>query len=237
MSNFYGPLFKFSRWILSLFYKKYSVDKVANFKGPVVYVSHHQNMHGPIVTLLSFPKPLHVWALHVFFNKHICFKQYSEFTFTKRFGWPKTLAKIMAFPISRFIPKLIQSGQAIPVYRGSRSIMDTFKKTIEVLNAGEHVIIFPNIDYSSSSATVGYLYDGFLFIEKYFFKETGRHICFVPLYASKKKKALVTGTPIYFRDGHKFQEERKFVLEKIKTELNALAIQSGDDQGKEEKVG
>ena len=66
MSNFYGPLFKFSRWILSLFYKKYSVDKVANFKGPVVYVSHHQNMHGPIVTLLSFPKPLHVWALHVF---------------------------------------------------------------------------------------------------------------------------------------------------------------------------
>lgn len=190
MSNFYGPLFKFCRWVVSIFYRKYSVDKVGEFDGPVVYVSHHQNMHGPIVTLLSFPKHLHLWALHVFFDKKVCFKQYSEFTFTKRFGLPKLLAKMIAFPISRFIPKLVHSGKAIPVYRGSRSIMDTFKQTIHVLKRGESVIIFPNIDYSSSSANVGDLYDGFLFIEKYYNRETGKHICFVPLYASKKGKNL-----------------------------------------------
>ena len=224
MSNyFYGPLFKFSRFLVSIFYRKYNIDRVETKEAPVVYVSHHQNLFGPFVTLLSFPIDLHCWIFHVFMDRAACYKQYAEYTFSQRFGWPKWVANPLGFLASLYIPALLNSGKHIPVFRGNRKILQSFKDSVDVLKKNESIVIFPDVDYSDSSAGVGELYEGFLYIEKYFYKATGQHVCFIPLYASKKKKEMVTGKPIYFRDGESFVQERKVVLDEIQNELNRLA--------------
>lgn len=224
MSNkFYGPLFKFSRLLVSIFHRKFNIDRVETKGAPVVYVSHHQNLLGPFVTLLSFPIDLHCWILHVFMDRAACFKHYAKYTFSQRFGWPKWVANTLGFLASLYIPALLNSGKHIPVYRGNRKILQSFKDSVDVLKKNESVVIFPDVDYSDSSDSVGELYEGFLYIEKYFYKETGQHVCFIPLYASKKKKEMVTGKPIFFRDGEPFLQERKVVLEEIQNELNRLA--------------
>lgn len=227
-ANFYGPFFSIARGMVRKIYPTYTPKVPEHIHEPVVYVSHHQNLFGPFVILLWFPKSLHTWMLHVFLDQDACFKQYVDYTFTKRFGWHKLLAKICAFPLSYFITTLLNSGKGIPVYRGTRKIMRTFDLSAEALSRGESIVIFPDIDYSSSSAGINELYDGFLYLEKYYYKETGKHVCFVPLYASKKKRLIIAEKEIYFQDGKDFNSERKTVLKKIQHNLNELAKKCGD---------
>ena len=52
-ANFYGRLFRFIRGIVRIVYPKYSVQ-IPKINGPVVYISHHQNLFGPFVILLWF---------------------------------------------------------------------------------------------------------------------------------------------------------------------------------------
>lgn len=227
-ANFYGRFFRFLQWFVRIFYPKYSVKLPNNPTGPVVYVSHHQNLFGPFIILLWFPRCLHAWILHVFIDQRACYKQYVDYTFTKRFGWNKTLAKVCAFSISFFIARLLNSGKGIPVYRGTRKILDTMGQSVASLSKGESIVLFPDIDYSDGSSHTKDMYEGFLYLEKYYYKVTGEHICFIPLYVSKRKRMVIADQPIYFQDGNDFISERKLVHQKIFTSLNDLAKRCGD---------
>jgi 1-acyl-sn-glycerol-3-phosphate acyltransferase len=227
-SNFYGPFFTIVQKIVRIIYPKYTTQVSDHIDGPVVFVSHHQNLFGPFVILLWFPKSLHAWMLHVFLDREACFKQYVDYTFTKRFGWNKTLAKIVVYPISYFITTLLNSGKGIPVYRGTRKILETFHQSIDALNRGESVVLFPDIDYSDSSANINEMYEGFLYLEKYYYKTTGKHVRFVPLYASKRKHVIIADEEITFSNEEDFNTERKIVLDKIQVKLNELAKKCGD---------
>jgi hypothetical protein len=166
--------------------------------------------------------------LHVFLDREACFKQYADYTFTKRFGWSTFLARICAYPLSYFITALLKSGKGIPVYRGSRKILETFRLSIDALNRGEGIVLFPDIDYSDPSANITEMYEGFLYLEKYYYKAAGKHVRFVPLYASKRKHVIIADDQITFRGGKDFNTERKIVLGKIHDHLNELAKKYGD---------
>ncbi|MGX2958553.1 lysophospholipid acyltransferase family protein [Peribacillus sp. JNUCC 23] len=226
--NFYGTFFRCVQFIVRMIYPTYHVQIPKNINGPVVYISHHQNTFGPFVAMLWFPKSLHAWILHVFLDQAACYTQYAEYTFTKRNGMNKYLAKICALPLSYLIAKLLHSSRGIPVYRGSRQILQTFTQSVAALQKGESIVIFPDIAYNDTSSRTKAMYEGFLYLEKYYYKATGQHVCFVPLYASKSKKVILADQPIYFRDGQDFNEERKIVYQKIHTQLNQLAKNSGD---------
>lgn len=215
--------------MVKIFYPKYMV-KIENKLSPTVYVCHHQNLFGPFVTLLWFPASLHVWALHVFLDRHACYQHYVNYTFTERYKWNKVIAKICAYPFSYIISHLLNSGKAIPVYRGSRKIIKTFNQSIDILTKGESIVICPDIDYRDPSSITKNMYDGFLYLEKYYYQKTGKHLCFTPLYVSKNKKEIRTNQSIYFRDGD-FNAERRIVYEKIRTGLNELAFQCEDVDG------
>ena len=138
------------------------------------------------------------------------------------------MAKLVAWPISFCITKLLTSGRGIPVYRGSKKIIETMKISVDVLQKGERIVIFPDIDYQDASSKTKDMYDGFLYLEKYFYRKTGRHVCFVPLYASKRSRVIISGEKIYFSGEEDFLSERKVILQKIKDNLNKLALICGD---------
>ncbi len=226
--HFYGPFFRFICGLLRFFQRKYAVEMPQNINGPLVYISHHQHFFGPIEILLWFPTSLHAWILHILMEQKACYHEYVETIFTKRYEWNRTLAKICALPLSYFISKLLISGKGIPVYRGSRKILQTFKLSVEALINGKSIIIFPDIDYRDASSSTKEMYDGFLYIEKYYYKASGQHVCFIPLYASKKKRLIRADRPIYFRDEQDFDAERKRVCQLIQDRLNDIAKTCGD---------
>lgn len=101
------------------------------------------------------------------------------------------------------------------------------KESVAALKANENIVLFPDKNYLDTSNEVKDLYEGFLYLEKYYYHQTGKHLQFVPIYISKKKKLIVADELFSFRDGESFMTERKLVLDKIHRKLNELAKKWG----------
>ena len=224
----YGKVFKIARGAVRLVYPKYKVSLPNRRSGPIVYVSHHQNFFGPFILMLWLPISVRLWVFHMFFHRETGFEQLYGFTFTKRFGLKPWLAKCLSVPLAAAFSAFYQSARAIPVYRNSKKVIHTFKESVQALKRDEPLLIFPAIDYADDSSGTKDLYSGYLYIEKYYYKATGRHVNFVPLFAGKESKTIWAGEAIQFRESQDFKEELIVVNEKIMAALNDLAKEQSD---------
>ncbi len=222
--NKYGLIFKLAQWVTRILIPRYRFEREPIKGEPVVYVSHHQNMVGPVSILAWIKHYVRTWILSEFTEQKEAYRHYSTITFYQRYGWPKWLAKFIAWPASYIVPWITKSADAIPVYRKSRKIVQTMRISHEALMNKESIIIFPDIDYSSDSKMTSEIYQGFLHLEKKYFKETGEHLSFVPIFADSDKKLVRVGQKIQFTGDEPFIHEREKIAERIQEELNRLAL-------------
>jgi 1-acyl-sn-glycerol-3-phosphate acyltransferase len=192
----YGRFFTRLRFLCRLFFRGYHSPPPEALPAPAVYVCRHRNMRGPIDTLLWMSVPVRPWVFSVFCQRDTCYRQYRDYTLTERAGWPRAFALPVARILSWIVPGLCGSMGAIPVYRSSTRVISTFRKTLDALKAGERIIIYPDINYSDASDTVGELYEGYLALGTLYYRATGQNIRFIPLRGEKRKIAV--GKPIEF---------------------------------------
>jgi 1-acyl-sn-glycerol-3-phosphate acyltransferase len=223
----YGLWYNFIRLICRPFWKKYTVRFESPRIEPAAYISHHQDMHGVFVAGLFFPGVIRIWGYHVFLALKACFRQYAHYTLATRLGWPRWLAVVAAAPLSLIVSTGCRSAKGIPVYR-DRRIAETLDISVKALQAGDSIAIFATREYTDAGAEIGDMYSGFLHLEPRHFAATGRHVPFVPLYASKGKRELVVGAPVYFRDGESVRDGKARVMGELQTELNRMARDCGD---------
>ena len=219
----YGFIFNLVQKVVQIVLPHYKFERPPIKGKPVVYISHHQNMIGPLSILAWIKYYVRTWVLSEFTEREATYQHYTEVTFSKRYGWPKGLAKLVAWPASYLVPWLVNSAAAIPVYRKSRRIVETMKISHEALMNGESILIFPDIDYSSESKKTSDIYQGFLHLEKRYFKETKKHLTFVPLFSDSDHKIVRVGKEITFTGREKFIDEREKIADEITNELNRLA--------------
>ena len=155
-----GRLFRVSRFFVRPLLGRWTCDIPAP-QGPTVYVAHHGNMRGPITTLCYLPFPVRPWVLHTLTRRDTCYVQYRDVTFLGRLGYPRPLAAALAWVTSRYVSAVTQSMGAIPVYRGTVKIGRTFQASVEALQAGEPILLFPDIDYAHRGGEIGAVYEGF----------------------------------------------------------------------------
>lgn len=197
-------------------------------RGPAVYLIHHQNLFGPVHTLAFLPGEAHLWYLWVFQDRKTCYRQYMDFTFTKRFGWPRPMASLLAFLLSWIVPGLMKAFGGIPVYRGKREIVRTMKLSLEALVRGESILLSPDRNYADRNPEIGPLYAGFLHLEKLYFRETGRHLAFVPVFCGKSRKTVAFGEPLYFAGVRPFRREQEEMAQALREAINRLGRELGD---------
>ena len=129
-----GKLFFASRPFIRLVVGRWSVQAPPP-EGPTVFVCSHGDMAGPLATQCWLPFPTRPWVLHVFLSREECRRQYRDYTFTQRFGLPRPAAALLAWAVSGYASALVRSVGAIPVYRGSARLKETFRRTVEALQA------------------------------------------------------------------------------------------------------
>lgn len=218
----YGPFAHAARWV----YKSFAPYTLEGYTPqpdePSVYVVHHKNLSGPIHAILTLPEESHLWVYRVFFERRECFKQYRDYTFTKRFGMPRALATPAAWLLSRIVPGIMHSFAAIPVHRDSRNILDTFKQSHSALLKGESLIICPDVNYDSSSEQMGEIYTGFFHLEKMYFKATGKHLAFVPVSYNKTRHVTTLGQPVTFNDNIPYNEQKGLIATTLTNAINQM---------------
>ncbi len=211
--KFFGGFSRFTRRVLRLFAKKYDASEVTYQGEGCVLICRHLNMHGCYTAVRSLDFDAHILAYHVFFSYKDAFRQYSTITFAKN---GRTLgSKIKAFFPAIFVPKLLKSAKAIPVYRGGAASFKTIKMATDSLLKGENVILFPDMDYKASQEQESEIYKGFLWIEKYYYKACKQHIKFVPLTIDDERRKISAQPPISFADGD-FKAQMEEIAAQIK---------------------
>lgn len=219
---FYNNPARFLRVLGRLFTSHYKVYSEKELPSPAVYVIHHQNLRGPITSMLLVDTPFRLWTFSPFCVRETCYRQYVDYTFTKRFGMHEKLAEILAYPLSFFVSGILKSAKVIPVYRHSIRITETFKQSVSVLLGNENVLICPDVDYRDTSSEIKTMYTGFLNIDKYYMAQTGQHVPFVLLHINRVNKEIYIGDALYFQDNDDFKEERTQVIRKLKQRFEKL---------------
>ena len=214
-----GKLFYFSRFFIRLLVGHWRAD-VSERKRAAVYVCSHHNLLGPLAAMCWLPVEVRPWTLHVFLEREACARHYREYTYSKRFGMPKFLAAAAAWMTSGYVSALMRSMSAIPVYRGSVRIGTTFKESVAALQAGESVLIFPDVDYTDDSGGIGEVYDGFLLLERFWRKKSEEPLEFVPLRMDTASRRITEGRAVRFDRNAEWKAEMKRVREALRTEIN-----------------
>ena len=217
--SFTGFYYKSCKFFFRLFTKKYTFD-VAVPNAAKVYVARHLDMHGVATVLKSANFDMHPFMLSNFFTVKGAFNQYFNYTFSKRVKRKKFFALIPAAVCSLLVPPMAKSSAAIPVNRNSAKSVSTLKAALKHLLKGESVIVFPDVNYTDKSSSVGDIYEGFLLLEKPYFKATNRHLEFTPLFITEKTHSVEEKESVFFDSGESVKEQIKKVSDKIKTSLN-----------------
>ena len=226
--EFQGRFFRVIKNIV-LMHKRfvYKAPDRSDFIEPAVYVCRHSDNKGPVVSMANLPMPVHPWSYSVWCDAEECYKQCVNYTFSVRYGWGEFRTKLVARLIAKPFSALIRSAGAIPVYRNSLKVRETFKESVEALKRGESLLIFPDVDYTSQGGDAGALYEGFLMLERLYYKEVGSHLPFVPMHISEKEKRLVLGDTISFREGVSFKEDKDRVIQALHDTLNDMMENHG----------
>lgn len=215
-----GPLFYFCRTLLRWKYPGWRAE-VEHFSTPCVYICSHNNMVGPLTTLSRFPFPVRPWVLYVFFTWKDCCRQYAGYTFSQRLGLPRWLAWLCGGVSAAVISPFVRSAAGIPVYRGSVRAAATFRETIAALEAGDPVILYPDVDYADTSQGIGEVYNGFLLLERFWRRRHDQPLSFVPVCMDRAEKRLRSGRPVQFDRSMPFDQELIRVREELRRQINS----------------
>ncbi len=213
--KFASPFFRFCKTIYRTFTLKYAFN-VSTPTEPCVYLCRHLNLHGALTVNKCSTFDFQTFVLHVFTNQKSCFNQFYNYTFSKRRNRSKIFAFLPSLIASLIVPPICSPKQTVPVYRNDAEAFKTIKASLDALKSGRSLLIFPDVDYTNvASSEKHVIYNGFLCLEKLYYKTTGRHLKFIPLTIDENSKTVNEKIAISFNADIPFEKEMPLVSKKI----------------------
>ena len=179
-------------------------------------------MNGPIACELYFPGNRYTWcAGEMMHLKDVPAYAYQDFWSNK----PKYIRwfyKLLSYIIAPLSVCVFNNAQTIGVYHDAR-IISTFKQTVQRLQEGSSVVIFPEHNVPHNHIICQFQ-DKFIDVAKLYYKRTKKELAFVPLYIAPTLKKMYLGKPIRFCAANPMEEERARICEYLMQEVTAIAI-------------
>ena len=189
------------------FYNKVIGADIVNFDdGPVIFISNHHDIYGPIVTHLYLPYSYRPWIENNILSDDTVTDYIKSFVHKRvRIKW---LAKLLIKTASRLLVVITNSTDPIPVYRRMdlKRTIETIRSSVTALQEQDNLLIFPEDPSLSEEgyATEGVapLFKGFVLVGKSYYKKTGKRVKFYPIYTDQVKRTITFGEcVIYDPDG------------------------------------
>ena len=185
-------------------------------------VGNHSQMYGPIAGELYTPGKHYIWcAGEMMHRKEVPAYAYQDFWS----GKPKALRwfyKLLSHLIAPLSELVFTNAHTIAVYHDTRLIA-TYRDSIAKLRAGSSMVIFPEHNVRRNNI-VNDFQDKFIDLARFYYKKTGKELCFVPLYLAPRLKTMYYGKPIRFCAAAPIAEERKRICGALMDEITAMAL-------------
>ncbi|MBQ8836101.1 MAG: hypothetical protein IJ002_01170 [Clostridia bacterium] len=216
------PLFKVIKALLKVFYPKMEVvgaDKLPD--EPVIIVGNHTQLNGPIACELYSPRHRYTWCRGEMMNlKEVPAYAFEDF-WSQKSKYTQPFYKVLSYLIAPLSVVIFNNANTVAVYRDSR-IISTFRSTLERLNEGADIVIFPEHDVKYNNIIYEFE-EKFIDIAKLYYKRSGNELLFVPMYIAPKLKKMYLGEPIRFCHDAPIEEERHRICKHLMREITEIA--------------
>lgn len=214
--------YKIIKGLVWLFYPKIQAVGAENLPDePAVIVGNHTQMNGPICCELYFPVERYTWcAGEMMHLKEVPAYAYKDF-WSQKPGYIRWFYKLLSYIIAPLSVCVFNSAQTIGVYHDAR-IISTFKQTVQRLQEGASVVVFPEHDVPYNHILYDFQ-DKFIDLAKLYYKRTKKELAFVPLYIAPKLRKMYLGKPVRFCADNPMEVERARICKCLMEEITDIA--------------
>lgn len=214
--------YKVCWWLVWVFYPKTTVEGQENLPEEAsIIVGNHSQANGPIVAELYFPGKRSIWCAGQMMSvKEVPDYAYHDFWDEKPKAL-KPLFRLLSYIIAPFAACVMRCGNTIAVYRDTR-IINTFRDTVKKLQAGNHIIIFPECKKGYNQILCQFQ-ENFVDVAKLYYKRTGNELNFVPMYLAPRLHKIYFGKPIRFNAQAPIAEERRRICQALMDSITEIA--------------
>jgi hypothetical protein len=196
--------------------------------GPAVLVANHTGSYGPISVMSSLPRRLYPWVVHQIMDPRLC-GDYLRRDFTEReLGLRPPWSIFLSRLIAAACVALMRGIEAIPVYRHSRRIGETFDASLRRLREGKMLVVFPEDPDRRTAGGVSPFSNGFLRLGRLYAAAGSRPFCFTPVAVSRRSRTLRVGPPVCLDPRRPFGEERLRVRARLEAVIGAMVLELED---------
>ena len=199
-------------------------QETPDYSEPVVFVANHEKNYGPSIMQLFFPITYRPWVIYRMLEPQICREYIREDFFEGRWNVPSPISGWISGLVERPLIRLMNSSRPIAVYRGlPQRIAQTFKDSLETLEAGENLLIFPeNGEIKPYSQRVNNFHTGFIFLTKLYYRKTGKRLSFCPVSINPHKRFISVGKRVTFNPEADYDQERGRICQFLVKEIDRL---------------
>lgn len=217
-----SPAYRVIKWFIKQGYPQMDVSGIENLPDEAaVIVANHAQMNGPIACELYFPGNRYTWcAGQMMHLNDVPAYAYADF-WSQKPKYSRWFYKVLSYLIAPLSVCVFNNADTIGVYRDSR-IISTFKNTVNKLQEGANIIIFPEHDVKHNHIIYDFQ-DRFIDVARLYYKRTGKELHFVPMYIAPKLRKMYLGKPIQFRASEPIDSERRRICDYLMEEITEIA--------------
>lgn len=218
-------LYKMIKGLVRFFYPKMEAVGTEYLpEGPAILVGNHAKMNGPITAELYVPGYHYTWCIGEMMHlKDVPDYAYKDFWWDRKPKWIRWFYRLLSYIIAPFSVCVFNNANTIGVYHDTR-LIGTFRETLEKLQEGARVVIFPEHDEDYNHILCGFQ-QNFTDVAKQYYARTKKPLPFVPMYIAPELKKLCFGKPIYYDPGIPIKQQRGMLCDYLMEEITRIAVE------------
>ena len=192
-------VYRTARWLSRLF--RYHILGAENIvpDRPKIFISNHAGSLGPLSILVTFPVKLHPWVI----AEMVDIPRTAEYLY-KDFVKPAWhldghVGKRLSHLIAPIAVGVINSVAPIPVDRNRGWCREVFHNSLDLLLAGENLLIFPEIPerLENSDPVIRPFLGGFCWLSHMYQSATGQPLAIQPMAVFPPRRRMILGPPVF----------------------------------------
>jgi 1-acyl-sn-glycerol-3-phosphate acyltransferase len=192
-------VYQTARWLSRLF--RYHIIGAENIvpDRPKIFISNHAGSLGPLSILITLPVKLHPWVI----AEMVDIPRTAEYLY-KDFVKPAWhlnghVGKRLSHLLAPIAVGVIKSVAPIPVDRNRGWCREAFHDSLDLLLAGENLLIFPEIPErpANSDLVIRPFLGGFCWLSHMYQSATGQPLAIQPMAVYPPRRRIILGLPVF----------------------------------------
>ncbi len=199
-------------------------------RGPVILVSNHAGSFGPLSIITSLPLELYPWVVDETTDARTAARRIQAEFLESELHLRPPFSAWLARAIALLAAALMRDIDAIPVHQKSRRVRETVERSLELLEQGKNILVFPEDPTRKLNDVLNDFCTGFLHLARRYYERTRKTVLFLPVAVNRKVRAIGVGRPVPFDASVPFAEEKVRLKSELEHRIYELYRSLEDDE-------